>query len=66
MNGGLANNGIICETNGTAKKIGACNAHEWCISNSWDTYSTRLSTICKQGNHIHFYTILLVTVVTVI
>ena len=48
-NGGFANNGLICETNGTTEKIAECRPDEWCTSNSWHPYSTRLRPNCEKG-----------------
>ena len=51
-NGGLIENGLLCETNGTTNKIGSCNSNEWCIDTLRDVYSTRLSPICQPGKRL--------------
>ena len=51
-NGGLKENGIVCEKNGTIDKIGNCKSDEWCVGNVTENYSTRLSQFCKKGNYL--------------
>ena len=50
QNGGIEENEIVCDTNGTEVNIGGCNSDEWCTGNALEDFSTRSNTLCKKGN----------------